>query len=174
MLEHMTKDGFEIDEYGVKKAVEELQKEFDKHSVRIPVETDGAAPDSLPGTSVHQTIHHAPVIYNSGDGAQMAWNNDRVTHTHNEHYDIASGFEELARTVATILDELPQTDLSEQERQETEQSARDVLTEITQPAPEHGKVRKAVRALQGCLTPLLVGGTQAAAQQWAQQLTAAL
>src|SRR5665647_3966986 len=70
----MAGKGFEINKRGIEQMMHEMQREFDKHSVRVPVEADSAgafpAHGAAPG---HVANYYGPVVQVDGDRAQVAW-----------------------------------------------------------------------------------------------------
>jgi hypothetical protein len=73
----------------------EIQREFDKHQIRVPVQAEPPAPPSGPAIG-GTTIFNSPVIDGSADGAQLAWGNDTVHQVQNRTEQIAPGFEAVA------------------------------------------------------------------------------
>lgn len=158
-----------INKQEIARMMDEIQREFDRHPIRLPIEAASAAPPD--GTTVgSMTIFNGPVIHGNADGAQLAWGNESVSQQRTEQ--IAPGFEAIAQAVARTLDGLPSADLTENDRQEAEAAARDVLAEVTQPQPDRSKIRRALSSLKGLLAPLAVGlveGTAAVgAREWAR------
>ncbi len=167
----MSNDG--INRRNIKKYVAGLQKEFNKHPVRIPVETEGPTRPAESLRIAGQTVHNynGPVVI--GNGNQLAWNSQNVDQTQK----IASDFKYLAEIVVELLKQLPHVGLNDEIRGDTEITAKEVLEEVTQAEPDRGKVRRAVAALKGLLLPLTTGataGTVLAAQEWAKNMIAAL
>lgn len=107
--------GFEINKRGIERFTRELQKEFDKHPIRVDV---GTGPPELPDISHGATVtYNGPVIFGSADGAQLAWNNGAVCQSRTgESQQIAEGFEALANVVAEILRQLPATGLDNKDQ----------------------------------------------------------
>ncbi len=145
----------------------DIQREFDKRPIRIPLETEGPAFQA--GTTTGSTIYNGPVIYGSADGAQLAWNNETVDQTQN--HQIAPGFELVAKAVASTLERLSEAGLSEEDQQVAEDAAREVLVEVTELEPDRGKVTRALAALKGALAPVATGAATGAGQgaaEWAK------
>lgn len=163
----MPRDG--IDRQAIAKMMRNIQREFDKHPIRVPVETDGPA---LPtGAMYGSTIYNGPVFHGDANGAQLAWGNQTVNQIRNRSQQIAPGFEAIAQAVVRTLERLPAVGLTEQDQQDAEDAAREILTEVTEPEPDRGKVRRALSALKGLLAPVAVGltaGTAEGAQEWAK------
>jgi hypothetical protein len=58
-----------------------MQREFDKHPIRVPVEAD---PSTVAVAGGQTTINYnGPVIHGDATGAQLAWGNDVVTQSQN-------------------------------------------------------------------------------------------
>ncbi|MFE7299906.1 hypothetical protein [Streptomyces sp. NPDC057579] len=113
-----------------------------------------------------------PVFHAEVSGAQFAWNNHTVTQHQQNADPAAPGFEALAALVTDLLRELPRVGLADQDREDTEAAAREVLATITEPTPpEAGRLRRALALLRGTLAPVATGvvaGTAAGAQDWAR------
>ena len=62
-----------INKQAIAKMMREMQREFDRHPIRLPLETEG--PVARDGTTTGKTVYNGPVIYGSADGAQLAWSN---------------------------------------------------------------------------------------------------
>lgn len=157
----MTSNG--TDKRAISKLMKNMQKEFDRHSIRVPVEAE-------PGTvaSAGTTINNGPVFNGSADGVQLAWENQ---HVHQEQNQTTPGFEALADLIRNILQELPHVGLEPHEQQETQEAAHAVLHEVTQPEPDHGTIRKTLLTIKGALSSLatgLVTGASDGAQEWAK------
>lgn len=158
-----------IDKRAIAKMMRDIQREFDRHPIRVPLETDG--PSLALGTAVGNTIYNGPVIHGSADGAQLAWNNQMVEQTQQQTQQVAPGFEPLAQAVVSTLQQLGIAGLGEDEQNAAEDAARDVLAQVTQPAPDRGKVTRAVSALKGALAPVAIGlssGAGEGAREWAK------
>jgi hypothetical protein len=158
--------GFSINKPEIARMMREIQREFNKHPVRVPVETDPEAP------MVGGTTYNGPVINITGNGAQVAWNNRSVNQNQgDQHQQIAPGFEPLAQAVASTLQQLPHAGLANADQQDAEAAANEVLTEVTQAEPDRGKIRRALAALKGLLAPVAMGlvtGAGEGAQDWAK------
>lgn len=163
----MSRDG--INKRAIAKLTENLQREFDRQGpIRVPVELPELPPLGG-GTTVN---YNAPVFNGDMTGAQIAWGSTTVTQNQqNASSTVAPGYEQLAKLVTDLLQHLPQVGLAEEDRKDAEEAASEVLAEITDSAPEPGKLRRAVNALRGALAPVatgLVEGAAAGAQEWAQ------
>ncbi|MCT4352808.1 hypothetical protein M5362_06645 [Streptomyces sp. Je 1-79] len=117
--------------------------------------------------------HHyeGPVIHGGVSNTQFAWNNETATQNQQVNGEVAAGYEALAQRVAELLRQLPEAGLAQQDREDAEAAAGEVLEVITQPEPEAGRVRRALATLRGALVPVASGvaaGTTVGAQEWAR------
>jgi hypothetical protein len=101
------------------------------------------------------TEYTGPVFVISGNGAQLAWNNNRVVQNQTEQ--IAPGFEALAEAVAAILPQLHQLGLGPDDRADAEQTAEEILAETTKPEPDRSRIKRALTALKGIFAPVATG-----------------
>jgi hypothetical protein len=160
-----------INKQEIARMTREIQREFDKYPIRVPVQADSPVPPGGFATG-STTIFNGPVIQGDANGAQLAWDNDIVHQTQNRTEKIAPGFEAIAQAVVKTLEGLPGAGLAEDDRQDAEAAARDVLTEVTQPEPNRGKIRRALSSLKGFLAPIAMslaeGGAEGSAHEWAR------
>lgn len=116
--------------------------------------------------------YDGPIFNAEASGNQLAWNNTNVVQNQQQNTTtVAPGFEELAAVIADVLRGLPRSGLSQEDREDAEVVAGEVMTEITSPEPEKGKVRRALAMLRGLLAPVATGavaGVAAGTQEWAQ------
>jgi hypothetical protein len=157
-----------INKREIARMMSDIQREFDKHPIRVPVRTDTP---SLPAgaTAAHTTIYNGPVIHGNADGAQLAWGNQTVVQ--HQTQQVAPGFETIAQAVVSTLKQLPAAGLAEEDRQDAEAEANAVLSEVTQAEPDRGKIRRALAALRGFLAPVAMGlvtGGAEGAHEWAK------
>ncbi|WP_137991815.1 hypothetical protein [Streptomyces vilmorinianum] len=120
-----------------------------------------------------QNVHHhdGPVFNGDVHNSQIAWGNEQVTQNQQNTSAVAPGHQALAELVTDLLRQLPQAGLADREREDAESAAREVLTEITRPEPEEGRLRRALGMLKGALAPVATGvaaGTAVGAQEWAR------
>ncbi|MFF5935900.1 hypothetical protein [Streptomyces sp. NPDC012508] len=118
----------------------------------------------------HVNRYDGPVFIGPAHNNQLAWNSETVTQNQQVNSAVAPGYEELAARVTELLRQLPEAGLGEQDREDAEAAAGDVLDVITQPEPEPGKVRRVLATLRGALAPVATGvaaGTTVGAQEWA-------
>lgn len=157
-----------INRQEIERLTREIQQEFDKHPIRVPVRADSPALPRFARSTT--TIFNGPVIHGNADGALLAWGNDTV-HQAQTRQKIAPGFEAIAAAVAKTLERLPDAGLAEDDWQDAEGAARDVLAEVTQTEPDRGKIRRAISSIKGVLAPVamgLVAGGADGAREWAR------
>lgn len=103
-------------------------------------------------------IHYGPVFHGSAQGAQIAWNNGSVVQGGGDvKQTVSQGYEGLADTIVTLLQNLPVLGLTEIDQGQATTAANEVLVEVTAEAPDPGAIRKAVAALKGYLAPVAMG-----------------
>jgi hypothetical protein len=108
--------------------------------------------------------HVGPVFHGSVDGAQLAWNNQTVTQIRNETQQVAPGFEAIAEAVADTLRQLLAIGLPEEDQQDAEAVANEVLAEVVRDEPNRGRIRRAVATLRGYLAPVAAGAALGAGE----------
>ncbi len=118
---------------------------------------DGDVRSYLAERNAPSTTHvHGPTFHGDMAGAQVAWNSTTVTQ--NQRTAIARAaeqYQELARIVAVVMEQLPEHGVSDQERVDVEIAADVVSSEIAGPStPESGRLRRAVKFLSGTLINL--------------------
>jgi hypothetical protein len=159
-----------VDKRAVAKMMKDIQREFDKHPIRVAIEVDD--PELPAAANFGTSIYNGPVIQGDANGAQLAWKNETVTQTAISRTEqIAPGFEAIAQAVVRTLEQLPVVGLPEDDQREAEAAANEILVEVTQPEPEPGKIRRAIAALKGFLAPIATGlskGSGEGAQEWAK------
>jgi ketosteroid isomerase-like protein len=163
--------GFEINKRGIAQMAKEIEREFAKHPIRVPIEGDPST--SLAGQfGGSTTVYNGPVIFGDVDGAQLAWGNQTANqHQQQRTETITPGFEAIAQAVVSTLEQLPAAGLAEEDLREAEATADEVLTEVTRPEPDRGRIRRAVTALRGFLAPVATGlsvGAGEGAEEWAR------
>jgi hypothetical protein len=117
-----------------------------------------------------------PVIGGNADGARMAWGNRDVDQSQTDTQQVvAPGFESVAEAIARLLEGLPTAGLPEQDQQDVQAAAEDVLAEVNEPEPDRGKVRRLLASVRGLLTPIatkvateIATGAGQGAEEWAR------
>jgi hypothetical protein len=162
------KDGeVSINRAGIAGMMQEIQREFDKHPIKVSVQADDAA------VRLGQTtVYNGPVIQGDANGAQLAWGNETVAQLRHEHLEqIASGYPALAQALVSTLEELPAAELELNDERDAEAAACEALAALTEAQPDQGVIRRAVAAFKGHLALVaagLVSGTAQGAQEWAK------
>jgi hypothetical protein len=136
----------------------------------VPVELDDQGAVRAIGSTVHN-YNGAFINGNLSGGAVLAWGNANVFHNQPQNQEIAPGYENLADAVVAVLKQLPVAGFDEQDREDVESVANEILAEVVEPEPEQRKIRKALATLKGFLLNLANGATIGAvegAQEWAQ------
>ncbi len=164
-----------VNKRGIAKMMRDVQKEFDKHPIRIPIETNVPRVNgSAWGTPVEPgstTIYNGPVIHGDANSAQLAWNNNGNVNQGHGGEQVAPGYEALAQALVSTLQGLPEVGLDDEELSDAQDTVNEALAEVTQPEPNARRVRRSVAALKGWLTPIATGlrtGAGNGAQEWAQ------
>lgn len=164
-------NGFRINKQGIRKMTKEIEREFARNPVRVPLEADRPR-----GTGSHSTTvnnYNAPIVTVNGDRAQLAWDADHVTQTQERTEEVAQGYEQLAQIVSTLLNELPNLPLDEDDRADARDNADVILDEVVKPEPEKSVVKRATTFLKGLLAPIAAGvvtGTTAEMAEVTRQL----
>jgi len=157
--------GFKINKHGIEQMTREIQREFDRHPVSVPLRADA------PELTRHETIHNGPVINIIGDRAQVSWGNDVSVQNQAGTDLVASGFEQIAQAIAATLNDLPSLGLPEVDLAEADEAGRSALSEVTQHSPDLKSVRHGVAILKGALASIAVGanvGITDSARTWAK------
>lgn len=155
-----------INKQGIARMMRDIQKEFDKHPIKVPINING--PDLRTSYAVqgHTTINYGPVIHGSADGAQLVWNsNGTVNQTQNPgEQRIAPGLELLAQALVSTREGLASLGLADEDLVEAQSAANSALAEVTEAEPDRGRLRRAVTALKGVLAPIATGLTAGASE----------
>ncbi len=161
-----------IDKRAIAKIAKDMQREFDKHPIRIPLQTDGPQGLSASGrgaVSVGGTVIN---IQGSADGAVLTFGGGMTQNvsTHVER-PITTGYEPISQAVLRTLEGLPGLGLPAEQEQDARIAGEEVLAEVVEPEPDDGKIRRLAAALRGYLSPVATGLSQGAgegAQEWAK------
>lgn len=150
----------------------ELEREFAKHPVKVPLTMD--TPSG--GTTRTGDIYNGPVVHIHGDGAQVAWNNDTVTQTSSlARQEVTPGFEPIATAVGQILEGIANSGLQADEISEVEETGKAVLAEVVKEEPDKTFIKRSLTMLKGLLSPIAIGaqdGVTDAAQETANEWAA--
>lgn len=172
----MAPSGFKINKQGIARMMREIQREFDKHPVSVPIQADSPELHDR-GTNVY----NGPVVNVHGDRPQIAWGNRDVYQGSNEQNEIAPGFEAIAQALVSTLERIAEVGLDDENRATAEDAANDVLSEVTKVSPDRGVIKRGIAIVKGILAPVALGtqaGISDSAREWAktavEQLTSAL
>lgn len=144
--------GFKINKQGIRMMTREIEREFAKNPVQVPLEADPRAVSLPSATTVHN--YHGPVVTVSGDHAQIAWGNGEVQQTQNRVEQVAPGYEELARLVTDLLANLANFNLDDAEEAEIRSNAENVLGEVVKVERDQGVIKRGLTMLKGILAPV--------------------
>lgn len=138
---------FKINKQGIAKLQRELEREFARNPIRVPI----VAEASIGGASGGMVVNYnGPVVTVNGDHAQLAWSNDTVTQSQSGS-EIAPGFADVADVVTKVLAALQVLGFSDGDANEVREQAEIVLKEVTKEQPDAGVVKRAVTMLKGLL-----------------------
>jgi hypothetical protein len=171
----MGHSGIQINKQAIRKMMRDIQREMDKHPVKVRTEAVTPEPTPLlprvplPGGNTF----HGPVVFGNvngplitGDvksGAQLAWGNTSVSQNQSSGDQIAPGFEAIAQAVVDALRHLPAMGVSEEEIEDAAAIGEEVLNEVVQAEPDRGRIRRAVAALKGYFAPIATRAVAAGA-----------
>ncbi|MBT2568135.1 hypothetical protein J7I84_16840 [Arthrobacter sp. ISL-85] len=150
---------YKINPSAIKKMTQDIQREFDKNPIQLPVNADSPAFRS-------GDVYNGPVINVQGDNTQLAWDNRDVqqSNTVNPPSDIAAGFEPLSEAVVRILKEVHASGLDPEDIAAVEEAGKEILDEVTKQEPEQGRIKRAVTYMKGLLAPLVIRIAESAAE----------
>jgi hypothetical protein len=174
--ENMTPSGFKINKQAIARMTREIQREFDKHPISVPVRADTPELQDR-----GMTVYNGPVVNVHGDRAQIAWGNRDVYQGRKEEQAIAPGFEAITQALVSTLERLAEVGLDDDDRVTAEDAANHVLSEVTKEHPDRRVIRRGIAVVKGILAPLALGaqaGISDGAREWAktavEQLTSTL
>lgn len=145
-----------INRRGIKKLTRDLQKEFDKNPVSVPIEgrPHGRTASMRPAT----VNYNAPVTFvEAGDHAQIAWGNDSVVQGQEKRTEVAHGFEDLAHILTIVRQESGRIGLRDTEKKALDDHTEALLREVTKESPDGGLVQRGVLMVKGLLAPVASG-----------------
>lgn len=158
--------GFKINKQGIRKITGEIEREFAKNPVRVPLQADPSAPLLPPATTVNN--YNGPVVTVTGDHTQLAWNNHDVTQSQESTEQIAPGYEELADHVTRLLASLHSLSLEPEDETEAHATSEAILHEVVKAEPDRGTIRRCVTMLKGLLASVAAGISKAVTQESAE------
>ena len=165
-------NSFKINKNEIRKMSRELEREFAKHPVRVPIHADPASGPLAPAATV--VNYNGPVVTVTGDNAQVAWGNESVDQSRVSTDQIAPGYEHLARAVTDLLANLGSFDLTNDDARDLRATATDVLGEVVKEEPDTSLVRRGLLMIKGLLAPVAAGIEDAATEASAEAAKAVL
>jgi hypothetical protein len=159
-------NGFSIDKNAVRKLTKELEREFAKNPVRVPLEAEAGSVALRPATTVNN--YHGPVVNVEGGHAQIAWGNNHSVQNQKQVEQIAAGYEELARLVTDLLAGIENFALNDEDQQEVRATAETVLSEVVKEEPTPSVIKRGMTLIKGLLAPVAAGISSAATEESAE------
>lgn len=157
--------GFKINKAGIRAMAREIEQEFAKNPIRVPLTTDTSGV-LTPGASI--TTYNGPVVTVNGNDAQIAWGNDAVTQTNSRVDTIAPGYEEFARIVTALLANIDQFPLDALAADDARENGELALAEVVKTSPDPGILRRAITMIRGVLAPVAAGLSEAVTDETAE------
>lgn len=159
----MMTSGFKINKQGIRKMTQQLEREFAKNPVRVPLQAEFSGMQIPAATTVNN--YNGPVITVTGDHAQLSWNNGDVTQMQSTTEQVAAGCEELADLVTRLLASLPLLGLDADDESEVCATSETILHEVVKPDPDRGVLKRSITMLKGLLAPIASGISKAVSQE---------
>ena len=157
--------GFKINKQGIRNMAREIEREFAKNPVRVPLTMDANGVALPAATTVNN--YNGPTVTVTGDYAQIAWGNSDVKQTQ-QTQQIAPGYENLARLLTDLLASVDSFGLSAEDVDEVRESAGSVLSEVVTGEPRPSFVKRGVTMIKGLLAPIAAGASKAVTEETAE------
>ena len=157
--------GFKINKQAIRKVTRELEREFAKNPVRVPLQADTSDVRLPAATTINN--YHGPVVTVTGDGAQLAWDNQEVTQGQANFQQVATGYEELADLVTRLLASVETFELDPEDQAELVEAGDEILHEAVKDQPDRRVVRRGITMLKGLLAPVASGVSKGVADETA-------
>ncbi|WP_065246988.1 hypothetical protein [Dermabacter vaginalis] len=149
-------NGFKINKKVMRNLTREIERDFAKNPVRVPLRADHSTV-ALPAAKTVNN-YHGPVVFTvNGDNAQVAWGNQSSTQVQKHADQVAAGYEQLAELLTDILANLPTFQLDGTDGEVLRENANLVLQEVVKSEPDQSVVRRGVTLIKGLLAPLSAG-----------------
>lgn len=168
----MGNSGFKINKQGIRQMTREIEREFARNPIRVPIETEFAGVYPTAGGSV--TNYNGPVVTVNGDHAQIAWNNGTVNQGQNRSDQIAPGYEQLAAALAELLAGLPSLPLEQDDEAEVRANIETVLAEVVEEEPNQGIIKRGLTMIKGLLSPIATAAAEAVSEESAELARSAI
>ncbi|MFJ4175268.1 hypothetical protein [Microbacterium sp. NPDC089696] len=158
--------GFKINKQAIRKMTREIEREFAKNPVRVPLQADASDVRLPAATTINN--YHGPVVTVTGDGAQLAWDNHDVAQGQARFQQVATGYEELADLVTRLLAGVGTFKLDPADQAELVAAGEEILHEAVKDDPDRGLVRRGITMLKGVLAPIASGVAKAVSDETAE------
>lgn len=159
--------GVSINKRAIAKFQNDIQREFDKKPIKVPINADPATASGAPQPSA-VNHYHGPVVTVNGGQAQVAWGDGTITQGQDDISQVTVGYEDVAHIVADILANLDSLSLSKEDNQDARENAETLLAEVVKAEPDKGVVRRGATMLKGLLTSVTTGVNQAVTAESAE------
>ncbi|MDI9915413.1 hypothetical protein [Rhodococcus sp. IEGM 1379] len=124
-----------------------------------------------PVPASNNTTYNGPVIQVSGGHAQLAWDNTGPVKQTLSSGTVTEGYEDLARAVTKALEVVNTADgVNEDDREIADESGREILAEVVNEEPDRSKIKRALAAIRGVLSPLAMTAATAGVETGVGQL----
>jgi hypothetical protein len=143
---------FKINKEGIRQMAREIEREFAKNPIRVPLQADPSGVQLPPAMTVHN--YNGPVVTVTGDHVQLAWSNRNVTQTQTGTEQVSAGYEKVADLVTRLLAGLPSLGLEPDEETEAQATGEAVLREVVKAEPDRGLVKRGITMIKGLLAPV--------------------
>ena len=137
-----------INKQAIAKMQRDLQREFDEHPIRVPINAEPPESFGQPATTT-VNHYHAPVVTINGDRAQFAWGAGEIRQDQGAVSQVTPGYEEVARLTAEVLAKLDEFVLTSDEAQDARDNGELLLAEVVKPDPDKSLLRCAATMLRG-------------------------
>lgn len=155
--------GFKSNKQGIRQMAREIEREFAKNPVHVPLQADSTGVHLPPAMTVNN--YNGPVVTIVGDHAQVAWNNHDVTQSRETTEQVAPGYEELADLVTRLLASLPSLTLDPDDDTAALATSETILRAVVKTEPDRGIVKRGVTMLKGLLAPVSSGVGKAVTEE---------
>lgn len=155
--------GVSINKRAIAKFQNDIQREFDKKPIKVPINAD---PARTSGAAVNH--YHGPVVTVNGGQAQVAWGDGTITQGQDDISQVTVGYEDVAHIVSEILTNLDSLSLSKEDNQDARENAEAILAEVVKAEPDKGVVRRGATMLKGLMASAMTGVNQAVTAESAE------
>ncbi len=146
--------GIKINKQGIRQMTQDIEREFARNPVRVPLQADPVGVHLPPATSVNNL--NGPVVTVTGNHAQVAWNNHDVAQSQESIEQVAPGYAELADLMTRLLASLRSLTLDLDDEKEAHATRQTILREVMKAEPDRGMVKRGVTMLTGKRASILL------------------